>query len=149
MTRLDPAGRIRPASYSGTGALPRSTEGNESGRMTAADLVVVIIMVVAAFGLGWLLGAGTSSPRTEAKPAAGASLVGLMGQPMDEEVLVFDRVNELLTLGTLPDDQTEIDQRRRQAMTEVADQYGLTYEQVLEIYVKVQSWKLAQTVRVI
>lgn len=117
--------------------------------MTAADLVVVLVMLVAAFGLGWLLGGGGTPAAAKERPTTDGGLVGLMGEPADEEVLVFDRVNELMAQGTFPENQVGIDERRRQAMSEVADQYGLTYEQVLEIYVKVQSWKLAQTVRVI
>lgn len=74
---------------------------------------------------------------------ASASLLA----PRDDEMLIFDRVT--LALSHLPflADPVEAEKAQRQAMKVVGETYGLTYEQVLETYLKVWQWKIAEDLK--
>jgi len=96
------------------------------------DLLLVFILVISAFCLGFGLGMGYRE--TQSLPQAGP-------EPGNEELLVFDRVTTALSELPPMEDKRALQEAEAEVMQRIGDRYGLGPDEVQAIYRKVWRWK--------
>lgn len=123
-----------------------SPPGNPAGGESSAAAEALPIPEGLAPELGVLAEdlALAATERWEAARAAAGSHPGKDAAPTDEEVMLFDRVSLGISKLPLFASHRQYEVAERGVMASVAERYGLTAEQVAEIYRKVHAWKWRQ-----